>query len=181
MNELVAFSNSNGGILLIGVDDNGDIIGLKDGEEDIFLLEKLIDQRIYPKLSYNIEKIPISRKREVVQITVKEGIEKPYYVNESGKNNGTAYVRFKDESVKAGKILRMMLNYKYKESEQKLSYEREIQPVFSLMKKNEKVSIEDLSIELKINKKSAELLILKLIKADLVTFDVKNQNLFYAK
>ncbi|MCK5704374.1 MAG: ATP-binding protein, partial [Cyclobacteriaceae bacterium] len=40
--EMVAFANSNGGQLLIGVDDDGRISGLKFAEEDKFVIEKAI-------------------------------------------------------------------------------------------------------------------------------------------
>ena len=40
--EVVAFANTKGGDLLIGVDDNGTIPGVKYAEEEIFVLNKAI-------------------------------------------------------------------------------------------------------------------------------------------
>ena len=40
--EVVAFANSSGGHLFIGVDDDGTIVGLKDVYEEHFVMEKAI-------------------------------------------------------------------------------------------------------------------------------------------
>ena len=49
--EVVAFSNSNGGHLFIGVDDEGSIIGLKDAEETHYVMEKAMQELCRPKLN----------------------------------------------------------------------------------------------------------------------------------
>ena len=42
--ELVAFANTDGGHLFVGVGDEGQLEGLKFAEEDQFLLERAIDK-----------------------------------------------------------------------------------------------------------------------------------------
>jgi predicted HTH transcriptional regulator len=181
LNELVAFANTKGGKLIIGIDDNLNIVGLNDGDEDIYLLEKLIHDQIYPELPYKMEKLPISKIRELVIIDVESGDKKPYYVNKTGENVGEAFIRFKDESIKAGKILRMMLNHKFENVSDEISYEKEMQPVFSLFKDLETVSYQEIKSSLKIKNRDIDLLLLKLIKAGLLGFKLDSQNEFYTK
>ncbi len=56
--ELVAFANSDGGHLFVGVSDEGHIEGSKFVEEDQFLLEKAINTYCFPAFTYNVYRIP---------------------------------------------------------------------------------------------------------------------------
>ena len=117
--EIVAFANTKGGHLLIGVDDNGTIPGIKFAEEDIYVLEKAIQQWCRPKIDYEIEIVPLSDKKSVVHYKISESERKPHYVlNESSltkppssrngrasqkKSKGKAYVRSEDKSLQASR------------------------------------------------------------------------------
>ena len=120
--EIVAFANTKGGNLLIGVDDNGSIPGIKFADEEIFVLEKAIQQWCRPKIDYDVEVVQINQKKSVVHYRVKESEKKPHYVLNHPKppaprqrkkrrgHKGKAYVRYEDKSLQASpevwKILR---------------------------------------------------------------------------
>lgn len=80
--ELVAFSNSKGGLLIIGVSDNNDIIGLTD--EDIRRLNQLIgnviNSNIVPPI-YPTTEIKIVDEKKLLIVNVPEGVSKPYSTN----------------------------------------------------------------------------------------------------
>jgi len=77
--ELVAFSNSKGGRILIGIDDNGSVIGLSPN--DIRRINQLISNTatncVHPSINPETENISIGEKLVMV-VTVTEGISKPY-------------------------------------------------------------------------------------------------------
>jgi hypothetical protein len=180
LNEMVAFANSDGGRVLIGVNDDLQINGVKNSAEDIFLMEKLMSQHIYPRLAYNVQTISINKKRDLIIFDIPEGENKPYYVNEDpASRNGIAYVRSGDESIKAGKIMRMILNDKYKDEPVKLKIEGEVKAVFDLLKANETCSLEEITIHLGKKKRFVENLMVKTIKVGLVGFDPGDQDAFY--
>jgi ATP-dependent DNA helicase RecG len=88
--EMVAFSNSNGGMILIGVNDkDGSIAGLTHA--DIGRLNNLISnaasQHIHPPVNPQTENIKLEEGLVLV-VTVLEGINKPYT-----DNNGVIYVK----------------------------------------------------------------------------------------
>lgn len=78
--EVVAFANTHGGYLLIGVDDNGSIPGLKFAEEEIFSLNNAIKKWCSPVIPYTFEIVPLTSKRAIAIYYIEEGPRKPYFV-----------------------------------------------------------------------------------------------------
>ena len=80
---MVAFSNSKGGRILIGVDDAGSVTGLTNS--DIRRINQLISNTatdsVRPAINPETENISVGDKLVMV-ITVKEGISKPYADND---------------------------------------------------------------------------------------------------
>jgi len=81
-----AFSNTSGGIVLFGVDDNGSIIGMEGpiNEENIV---NIINEKIDPSIEVNVKEI-IKEGKRIIAVIVHEGDNKPYYIR-----GGTAYIR----------------------------------------------------------------------------------------
>jgi len=105
--EVVAFANSDGGELYIGVDDDGKISGLKFAEEEKFALESAIRRYCRPRIAFNSEIIKITEKKSLIRYQISESDKKPHYVIENSK--GKAYVRVDDRSVQASKEIREIL------------------------------------------------------------------------
>ena len=84
---VIAFSNTSGGLLIIGVRDNGEIIGIDN--EDIFALQDKISSIIfdncYPNIIPEIYTTNIDGKLLLV-IEIFRGNLLPYYVKNEGKN-----------------------------------------------------------------------------------------------
>ena len=105
--EIVAFANTQGGDLLIGVDDNGEIPGLKYAEEEAYALENAVKKYCRPPLLMQKDIVPISSKKSVIRYVIEASKKKPHVVKEALKS--IAYVRFKDRSVQASKEVREIL------------------------------------------------------------------------
>ncbi len=99
--EIVAFANTSGGRLLLGVDDAGVIAGLKDPEEQIFLLNSALEEATDPTVKVALRRVRVSRKREVVVATVSRSPERPHFV--VGAHQRTAYVRIGEKSLEASR------------------------------------------------------------------------------
>jgi predicted HTH transcriptional regulator len=120
--EIVAFANTNGGNLFIGVDDNGEISGLKFAEEEHFELERAIKNYCKPMIDYKYEIIPISQKKSVIKYTIFESSKKPHYVVENEEGQKKAYVRVKDRSIQASKEIREILKRGRKNKDIRFNY-----------------------------------------------------------
>ncbi|QHV99141.1 AlbA family DNA-binding domain-containing protein [Spirosoma endbachense] len=100
---LAAFANTSGGTLLIGVADNGKIVGVPSEFREVHKIEDATDQFVEPALSVSYETLTPDG-RIVLVIHVAESAEKPHYaVDESGQR--TIYVRAKDKSVPTNKLI----------------------------------------------------------------------------
>ena len=91
---LVAFSNSEGGRLLIGVKDNGNIRGIQS-EEEYYMIDAAASLYCKPEIDYTIKRLSVGGK-SVLEVNIKPGENKPYFVYTS-EGKWLAYIRNKDE------------------------------------------------------------------------------------
>ena len=85
-----AFSNYDGGTILFGVDDNGNVKGLHDVKQACLDIENKINDSISPQPNYTLE---IQNNDQIIKLTVKSGLHKPYlYKSKAFKRNDTATI-----------------------------------------------------------------------------------------
>src|SRR5690606_22243498 len=101
--EMIAFANSAGGTLLVGVTDDGQIAGLNHPEEDAYVIQQSL-RKCYPRLPVTETFIPVGNARHVIQYHIDESKRKPHYFLNDGKRE--AFVRVDDQSIKASREVR---------------------------------------------------------------------------
>lgn len=99
---LVAFSNSRGGKLLVGIDDNKDIIGANEDQEKYQII-KACKEYCFPEIDVNFSLLLVNKKKVVI-VEVDEYKAKPVYWL-SKKKEKIVYIRTKDKSIVANKLL----------------------------------------------------------------------------
>lgn len=102
--EIIAFANTEGGTLLIGVDDDGSIPGVKYPEEEIHVIERALQEYARPPLLTTKKIVALNSKKFVVQVDVPVSNRRPHRLVRNDQPAET-YVRVKDESVKASREL----------------------------------------------------------------------------
>lgn len=84
-----AFSNYDGGVILFGMDDNGNVKGLSDVKQTCLDIENKINDNISPQPDYILE----IQNDNTISLTVKPGAHKPYlYKSKAYKRNDTATI-----------------------------------------------------------------------------------------
>ena len=92
--EIVAFANTKGGKIYIGIDDNGNIIGLKNAKQDIESLSGMIREGIRSDLTlYTSINLVNLDDKEFIELDVMEAPNKPYYLADKGIKTSGVYLR----------------------------------------------------------------------------------------
>lgn len=100
--EIIAFANTTGGTIYIGIEDDGNIIGLKNANKDLEAISSMIregiktDLTLYTKIY--IEKI---NEKDVIIAKIESAPNKPYYLAEKGMKSSGVYLRHGNSSIPA--------------------------------------------------------------------------------
>ena len=117
-----AFSNYNGGIIIFGVDDEGEIKGITDVKQACLDIENKINDSISPQPNYTLE---IQNNDQIIKLIVKAGIQKPYlYKSKAYKRNDTATIEV--DTLELSRLILEGQNICYEElpcKRQELSFE----------------------------------------------------------
>ena len=108
---VIAFANTSGGKIYIGIDDDGKVLGVQRLDTDILKLSNSIRDSIKPDItiftSILVEKID---SNDVIVVDVQKGASSPYYLTDKGIRPSGVYVRQGASSVPAtnAAILKMI-------------------------------------------------------------------------
>ena len=101
--EMIAFANAQGGILLVGVSDDGALSGLKHPEGESHVIQQSL-RKCKPALPVVESLIPIGDGKFIIQYHVPESGNKPHYFVDGEKKE--AYIRVNDQSIRASREVR---------------------------------------------------------------------------
>ncbi len=100
--EIIAFANSTGGTLYIGVGDNGDIVGVLNPEAVTQQIINMVRDSIKPDITmflrYDIKDI---NRKKIIAVEIQRGTERPYYLAKKGLRSAGVFVRQGASSVPA--------------------------------------------------------------------------------
>jgi len=99
---LAAFANTEGGRLLIGVKDNGNISGISSDEE-YHMIEAAAQMYCRPEISFESRKWMI-RGKTILEINIPESAIKPVMA-QLDEGTWKAFVRIHDENILASNVL----------------------------------------------------------------------------
>jgi len=102
--EIVALTNTHGGRIVLGVDDDGTITGIDHASEEEFLLRQAVEAHCRPSVDYQTERIVVEPRCDVLVVTIPESSTKPHVVvrdPDEDREEGAAYVRVEAKSVEA--------------------------------------------------------------------------------
>ena len=104
--EIIAFANTNGGTIYIGIDDNGDIVGIDDCDALMLKIGNLVRDSIKPDITAFIRYDNlVEHDKNILKITVQRGTLRPYYIHSKGLKPSGVYVRQGFASVPASDML----------------------------------------------------------------------------
>ena len=126
---VLAFANTNGGVLYIGVDDDGSICGVANPDEVILQTQNTIRDSITPDIMMFIHSTFTNYEgKTVVKIEVRRGDKRPYFLKGKGIRPEGVYVRQGPSTVPASydAIRQMLIETSGGEYEKGVAFEQNL-------------------------------------------------------
>lgn len=179
--EIVAFANSQGGLLLIGVGDDKSIPGLKFVEEDEYILERAIQKYCFPPIPYRIERVPVTDERDVLVFHVIKSSNSPHFVIQDFENNtGKVYVRVDDKSVQASKEMREVLKGVAKKRSIRFQYGDKERILMQYLSDHPRITVDEFTKAANIPRNIASRTLVLLVLANVIRIQPHEGHDFFA-
>ena len=92
--EVIAFANTKGGTLYIGVEDNGTVIGVDSADRVTLQINNMVRDSIKPDITMFVHyETQVINDKQIIAVTVQEGTDRPYYLGSKGLKPSGVYVR----------------------------------------------------------------------------------------
>lgn len=92
--EIVAFANTKGGTLYIGVADDGTLIGVEDSDRVILQLNNKVRDSIKPDVTMFVHyETQTANDKQIIAVSVQKGTDRPYYLASKGLKPSGVFVR----------------------------------------------------------------------------------------
>lgn len=100
--EILAFANSEGGTIYVGIRDDGLVLGLENPEESALQVNNMVRDAIKPDISMFVRcETKVIENARVLAICVQQGTKRPYYLAKKGLRPEGVYVCQGSSSVPA--------------------------------------------------------------------------------
>ncbi len=173
---MVSFANHRGGTLLVGVRDNRTIAGIRT-EDEKYMLDLAASFYCKPEIPLGIIEHAIGDKI-ILECIVPEGSDKPYSAKgDDGK--WWVYVRNKDKSLLASKIVVDVLRRQASNEGTMIRYGKNEEMLLKYLEENERVTLNEFNKMVNISRWRASKILVNLISAGVIRNHTHEKVEFY--
>jgi len=171
-----AFANTDGGILLIGVKDNGKIAGVRS-EEEVYMAEAAAQMFCKPPMTLKINQY-LEEKKTVLEIIVPKLTGEICYAQDyNGK--WLAYVRVEDKNFQASQVHLRVWKRKLKAYPTHITYTEKEKKLLDYLTTNPFITLREFCGLAGIKKNSAETILVNLMMLDIIEIFYTEQAVLY--
>lgn len=171
-----AFANHRGGILLVGVRDNRTIAGIRS-EDEKYMLDLAASFYVKPEIAIEVIEHQIG-DQIILECIVPEGKQKPYLAKqEDGK--WMAYIRVKDHSLLASKVVVDVLRRQSSGNGTLIKYGKHEEALLKYLEEHERITLMQYKKLVNISKQRASRIIVNLISAGILRNHTTEKTEFY--
>jgi predicted HTH transcriptional regulator len=173
---MVAFSNTDGGILLIGVKDNGAIAGVRT-EEEYYMIEAAAKMYCRPEINFEAKTYKEEGKTVLEVVIPKDDKEIHYSRNDDDR--WLAWLRVNDQNIMANNVwIRVWKRSKTKRGTF-IEYTLKEKLLLNHLLENEHITLSGFCQLAGIARKLAENILVNLISLDVVKMQFTEKGVFY--
>ncbi|HDP54274.1 MAG TPA: ATP-binding protein [Bacteroidetes bacterium] len=173
---LAAFANTDGGILLIGVKDNGNVSGV-NFDEEYYMLEAAAEMYCKPEVKFSVTRWDINKK-VVLEVLVKPNHKNLYKaLDKDGK--WKAFFRVNDENLLATPLRVKVWNAIRYRKPIKISLTPQDQVLIEYLNKQKQVTVDECSRAAFLPHKEAEQRLINLVVLGAATFKSTHERDFF--
>ncbi len=174
---IAAFANNRGGKLLIGVADNGTLLGC-DAEEEMYMIYEAAEHFCEPPVDvfftiYEIEEEDMT----VLEAEIKNSLRKPHFALDE-KDEWQLYMRTNDKTMLASKSTHKMLENEGEEFSGQLDSKEQF--VLDFLKGNESITPKIFSQRMNISLQRGNAILVKLTKLGLILYHKDGRGDWYS-
>ena len=173
---LVAFSNTDGGKLLIGVKDNGKIAGVRS-EEEYYMLESASSMYCRPEVPFTTTRWQIDGKT-VLEVDIPPGVEKPYF-SMTPEGKWMAYVRVDDQNILANSIQVRVWQNERKEKGVYLHYTEAEETLLAYLRENQRITLNRFCRIARIGRRMASRILAKMATINVIRIVFTEKQTYY--
>jgi len=178
--EMIAFANTSGGILLVGVNDDGELSGVKYPEEESLLIRNAVKKYCRPHIHYNETVIPLSGKRFVIQHEIPVGRKRPYVFRVSNRQSLT-YIRLRDMTIKASREMSEIVRRGKGGKNVQFAYGDHESALMKFLNKNGTITLTEFEVISGLNHQEAAEKLITLVLANVLKITPTDKGDFYSR
>ena len=166
-----AFANAGGGRLLIGVKDNGVIAGVREGEEDIYVVEQAGRRYCDPPQQVEFTAFRVDTGVVVIRASIAQAASRPVRCQEPD-GQWRAYYRVADENIAAHPLMVRAWQLRGDDSAPALNIDADASALIALVRESGETGLlpADTARALGISMRRAEQIIVELAAAGILDF-----------
>lgn len=174
---MVSFANNQGGRLLIGVADDGTIKGVKSEDEERYMITRAAHIFSRPALEPTFEEVYVDDKLVLI-VDIPPGDLKPHYaLAEDGK--WWVYVRVKDKSVLASKIIVDVLKRSSQETGVLIEYSAKEKTLLEYLEKAARITVKEYCDLIKVGRRAAQRILVNMILSGVIKAHTTEKEEYY--
>ncbi|GAA4505455.1 hypothetical protein GCM10023172_33360 [Hymenobacter ginsengisoli] len=177
---LASLANTHGGQILVGVDDDGRVVGVRDAEEEMFVLRDAAQHYIDPPLTLNFQEIETEDDLIVLIVDVAESQNKPHKA-QIAPGEWRSYVRVRDESVQASSLTEKVLERQQPEARlEKIPLNKDELRVLDYLKtKYPRITVAEYTKLINVSRRRAYRTLIKLVLHGYLRYHDKEKEPYY--
>lgn len=173
---LVAFANTDGGRLLIGVKDNGSISGIRS-EEEKYMIQTAAEMYCQPVVDFEAKEWNVNGKT-VLEVIVPKS---KYHKHRAPDHNNLykVYTRVKDQNILADGILLKIWKYQNNKQNIRVTFSDAEMFLLKYLNENEKITIKEFVQKAEINRREAERIIVNFTVINMVKYEITEKEVYF--